>query len=76
MNNYWAKGKPSLNIPLAIEWMIVYFLSVNGKATIMNPWFEAYIPVSIGVIAMFFSIIFNAWINKWWAGGNLILVGD
>ena len=54
----------------------MYFMSINGKTTIMNPWFEAYIPVSIGVVANIFTIVFNAWINKWWAGGNLILVGD
>ena len=51
-------------------------MSINGKATIMNPWFEAYIPMMIGIVANCSTLIFNAWINKWWAGGNLILVGD
>ena len=76
MSNYWQNGKPSKNIPLAIEWMIVYFTSINGKATIMNPWFEAYIPMMIGVVGNSFTFVFNAWINNWWAEGNLILVAD
>ena len=51
-------------------------MTVNGKTTIMNPWFEAYIPMMIGIVGNIFTLIWNAWMNKWWAGGNLILVAD
>lgn len=45
--NIMDHGDPGTAVKLAFGWMIVYFTSIEGKASIMNPWITAYGPFCV-----------------------------
>ena len=42
----------------------------------MSPMIFGFFASTNTFVLLTMKMIFNAWLNKWWAGGNLILLAD
>ena len=75
---FWYNLKPIEWTKFLYEWAIVaYFEGAWGKGlTIMSPMIFGLASSFNTYILLNFKLILNTWFNKWWAGGNLFLLGD
>lgn len=58
-----------------IQFLIVLIATAPGKLSPLSPWFTAYGPTIISINIIPLQFLFNLIMNKWFAKGNLFLIG-
>ena len=58
------------------EFIIVYFFSEDGKFSLNNKLFTGFLPAGWNSVILIVQYVWNAWINKWWAKGNILIIFD
>jgi hypothetical protein len=59
-----------------ITFIIVYFFSEDGKFSLFNKLIIGFNLIGWNSLVLMFQYVWNAWINKWWARGNLLIILD
>lgn len=61
---------------MLFEFIIVYFFSEDGKFSLNNKVFTGFAFIGWNSLILIVQYVWNAWINQWWAKGNLLIIFD
>lgn len=75
VNNIMANFEIGTFVSNLLGTVILGLLTGPGKFSIMSPLFTGWYPTIMGTVSVIFSIAFQCAINRFYAHGNLILIG-
>jgi hypothetical protein len=60
----------------AVEYLFLLGFTQDGKISIFSPRIFGVIPIAILGFVSELQLVWNTWINKWWAKGNIFILMD